>query len=506
MKRSKAIFYNLILLTAVSLGMRFVTLGFNVYITGKIGAQGIGLYSLIMSVGGFSITFATSGVNLGATRLTAEALGRGSQRDVRRAMRVCIIYSTFFGVLGCILLFLSATPLSIHILGDKRCILPLKVLSFGLPFISLSSALSGYFTAVRRVIKNSAVQVTQQFVNIAITTRLISLLMPKGIEYACIAVILGSALSEFLAFGCSFTVYLLDIRWHNSNQGSEEERLAKKLLSVSLPVAFSAYVRSGLVSIEHILIPKGLKKFGAGKDNALASYGTLHGMAMPVILFPMAIISSFAGLLVPEIAGSLAAGEIKRVDNMVTRSIRLTLAYGVGCAGIMAAFGDRLGDILYKNPDAGMFIRIMAPLIPVMYFDHIVDGMLKGLGEQLYSMRVNIIDSLLSVILVYFLVPKWGIFGYAFIIYAMEIINASLSVTRLLQRCDLKISIFNWVIKPVICIIGSASLQNIISKNILHGSCWLDISLNVILYILFLRLTYSFDKQDIIWFKNAVTE
>lgn len=505
MKRSKAIFYNLMLMTAVTLGMRFVSLGFNVYITGRLGAGGIGLYSLIMSVGGFAVTFATSGVNLGATRLTAEALGRGSEAEVRSAMVRCIAYSLFFGISGAVLLFLLSAPISIHILCDKRTILPLRVLSFGLPFISLSSALAGYFTAVRRVIKNAAVQICQQLINIILTVQLVGMLLPKGIEYACIAVILGASVSEAAAFLFSFTAYRLDLKKHNSNRGECERSLTRKLLGISLPIAFSAYVRSGLVSVEHILIPKGLKQFGAGGDAALASYGALHGMAMPIVLFPMAIISSFAGLLVPEIAGSLAAGEEKRVENILSRGIQLTLCFGVGCAGIMTAFGSELGMLIYKNSDAGLFIRLMAPLIPVMYFDHIVDGMLKGIGEQLYSMRVNIFDASMSVVLVYFLVPKWGIFGYAVIIYIMEIINTAFSVSRLLVKCNVRISVMNWVLKPLLCVIGSTSLQNCVSGIIGRTDTVLNISLCAVFYIIFLRLTMSFDKRDVAWLKNAIS-
>jgi len=509
-KRSKAIFYNLILMTCVTLGMRFVSLGFNVYITGKIGAEGIGLYSLIMSVGGFAITFATSGVNLASTRLTAEAIGRGSERDVRRAMTRCICYSLVFGCTATLLLYILAEPLSVHVLSDARCILPLKVLSLGLPFISLGSALSGYFTAVRRVVKNASVQICEQFINISITIRLIALLMPKGTEYACTAVILGSCIGESLAFLASFIVYRFDLHRHNGNKGKEEGKLTSKMLSISIPVAVSAYVRSGLVSVEHILIPYGLKKYGAGNSRALASYGTLHGMAMPIILFPMSAVSAFAGLLVPEISGSIAAGEHKRVEMMISRVIRITLAFGIGCAGMMVSFGRELGNVIYSSADAGMFIEMMAPLIPVMYFDHIVDGMLKGFGEQLYSMRVNILDSMLSVILVYLLLPEMGIFGYVVIIYAMEIINTSLSVVRLLSVCDINIDILNWFVKPLCCVITATSLWRLTGPYIMPANMpkgavdTAAVAISSVIYLMLLRVTMSFDSEDIKWFKNAI--
>lgn len=510
MKRTKAMFYNLLLLTSVSLLMRIVSLGFNVYVTGKIGAGGIGLYSLIMSVGGFAITFATSGVNFASTRMVAEAQGKGSGSDVRAIMNRCITYSLCFGISAMIIVFFGAEPLSIHILKDERCILPLKLLSFSLPFISLSSALAGYFNAVRRVYKSSVVNFGEQFVTIAVTVRLLSLLLPHGIGYACAALLGGTLISEFTACLISYILYRIDLRKHIQKGSVKEKNLTNKMLSVSLPIAFSAYVRSGLVSLEHILIPRGLKKFGSSGDNALAAYGTLHGMVMPVILFPMAIMSAFAGLLVPEIAESLAAEERNRVDNIVERVFHIALIFGIGVAGIMICFSSELGRMIYNSGEAGLFIKIMAPLIPVMYLDHVVDGMLKGMGEQLYSMKVNIFDAAMSVVLVYFIVPVYGVYGYVMVIFIMEIINASLSIARIFKCCNAAVSVLRWLIKPMISIIGATSITKLILAssgfNLLNyeTTAVLGICLCVILYVILLFATFAVTSADLKWFRLAV--
>ena len=62
------------MLTAVSLVMRTVSVAFNVILTEKVGAEGMGLLTLVMSVNGFAVTFATSGISLVVTRMTAETV------------------------------------------------------------------------------------------------------------------------------------------------------------------------------------------------------------------------------------------------------------------------------------------------------------------------------------------------------------------------------------------------------------------------------------------------
>ena len=66
-----------------------------------------------------------------------------------------------------------------------------------------------------------------------------------------------------------------------------------------------------------------------------------------------------------------------------------------------------------------------------MYTDMVVDGCLKGLGQQVWSMGINILDALLGVILVYTLLPVGALTAYIGIIYFNEILNLTLSLLRL---------------------------------------------------------------------------
>ena len=76
MTDKKQFLKNGMLLAAVALLMRGVSMLFNAYIVRKVGAEGMGLMSLTMSVYAFAVTFATSGISLAVTRLVAAALGK----------------------------------------------------------------------------------------------------------------------------------------------------------------------------------------------------------------------------------------------------------------------------------------------------------------------------------------------------------------------------------------------------------------------------------------------
>ena len=124
---------------------------------------------------------------------------------------------------------------------------------------------------------------------------------------------------------------------------------------------------------------------------------------------------------------------------MITESLKKSLEFSVVCTVFMVTFAPALSEIIYKTNEAVMYIRILSPLVPIMYIDMITDGMLKGLDQQVSSMRYNIIDSALCVALVYFLLPKYSVKGYIFILYASEIINFYLSFGRLIKICDVRL-------------------------------------------------------------------
>ena len=498
--RAKNIIYNSLLLTLSAVLMRAVGVAYNVYISNRVGAEVMGLHSLVINVWGFALTMATSGINLAATRCVAEA--RDNNEEVKEAMHKCIIYSLSFGSGAAALLFLLAKPISIIWLNDIRAINSLRIMSVSLPVISVSSALSGYFSAVRRVWKSAAVQIIEQAVKIFSVAFLLTPLIPLGAEFACIAIVLGSAVAEILSFIVYAVLYYAERKKYSDiTTKVRPTNINKKIFSIALPIAFSAYIRSGLTTVEHILIPMGLKEFGLDSASALESYGMLTGMVLPVVLFPYALIYSFTGLLVPEISRGISVGEKRRIEYITSRVWRLTIIFGLGGAGVLGVCSKEFGDVLYAGTEAGKFIYILAPLMPLMYLDTVTDSLLKGMGEQIYTMNVNIADAAVSVILVRLLVPKFGIFGYIAVLYFAEIFNFALSAARLMKRCRFEFKIFKWFILPLGLLISTSKLCQMLFVYLPFDSIpdWLSLTLHsfiiVSLFIFLLTVTSSADKE-----------
>lgn len=507
MSRFKKFVVSGLIVTVVSLLVRAVSVSFNVYLSNKIGAVAMGIFTLISTVYGFAVTVATSGIGLATTKLVAEASDEDGKKTpaVRCTVRKCTAYALWFSLATTVILFFFAPIIGKNILHDIRTVKPLQAMALTLTPLSISSVLSGYFIAVRRVYKNAAVVILGQAVRIFGCIFLFALWGAEDVESACLAIAIGAVASEGISLLLQGVWYLSEKREQATKKltNCEGRSITKKLLATAIPVALSAYVRSALVTIEHLLIPWGLERSGASRERSLAAYGIVHSMVFPLVLFPAAISGSFAGLLVPEIAQAKTMNDDARIERIVERVFSSVLIFAIGTAGVLLCFASELSEVIYPEANAGKFILMIAPLVPVMYLDTSVDSILKGLGEQVYCMGVNIADAMLSVILVWMLLPALGITGYIVTVYFTEIVNATLSIARLLHVTKIKPHPIRWIGKPLFCIVAATGMVKIflrfakISVNTSFSlAVQLTLTLSIYLFLLVVTKTLQLSKKE----------
>ncbi len=484
--RLKKYLLNGVILSCASIAIRGASVMFNAYLTSKIGGEGIGLVTLLGGVYGFFITLATSGISLALTRLISSCYNEDKEgkcnyeceKRVGTILKNGIIYSAVFSISASIILFVSAENIGVHILNDRRTVLSLKALALSLAPISIGSVLNGYFNGVRRVYKTVFVQVLEQTIKMALCFIILTFIMPSKVEYACLTVVCSGVMSELMGLIFSTVLYAYDLKKH-TKKSNTVLKIGYKMQSevsypdcdfntvffLAFPLGVSGYIRSLLSAIEHIAIPWGLKK--SGGLNPLSSYGILHGVVFPLLLFPSAILNAFSSLLIPELSSSQSKMDLGSIRKTVSSVISLSLLFSLGVSGVLISYSYEIGYFLYGSKEAGEYIRILSPLIPLMYLDNAVDSMLKGLGEQLYCMRVNIADSLISILLIFTLLPMYGIRGYVAVIFITELFNTSFSLLRLLKVSEVLVPCVRWVLKPLFSIILATIIGRIIFKGYL---------------------------------------
>lgn len=409
MKKIKFFLINGIILTCTTLILRTIGMFFNIYISNKIGSESVGVFELVMSVYFFFVTFSLSGINLACIRIVSEELAYGNDTNIKSATRKCLFFSLAFGLFSGLTLFIFAPYISSTFLHNKVSCFPFYVISLSLPFVSMSSCINGYFSAIRQVKKTAFVQILEQIIKISIIFFLLSLLAPESVDFAIISLVVGEAISEACSFFILYFLYKLNQKNLKQTRSSVKCNFSKRILRISVPVAITSYIRSGLSTIKQLLIPLRLEKSGLSCKEALSQYGLINGMVFPLLLFPNIVITTFANLLVPEFSYYNTRNENVKMNKMLNLIFKYSFMFSFCIIGIFLCFSDSFSVLFYNNIEISKYIKILCPLLVFMYLDSIIDSILKGLDKQVKVMGINILDLLTSITFIYFLLPIKGI-------------------------------------------------------------------------------------------------
>lgn len=422
-------FYGALLLTGANLALRLVAMSFQVYLSGRIGAAGVGLLQLILSVKLLAFTLGSAGVRTCVLYLSAEALGR--RRSLRPALRGCVRYGLLCSLPAAAGLWLLTPRIAGGWIGDLSGAAALRAFALFLPVGCLGGVMTGLFTAAGRLRTLVAVEFLEQGISMAVTFTLLSRWAGEDAGRACLSVALGACAASALSLWTLWA--LLRDPFPIQEDGPAPYR---RIFGMALPVGLTDDLRAGLNTVENLIIPHRLALY-AGTVNAMADYGVLHGMVFPVLMFPAAILAALADLLVAEFSRCARHRGQVRVRYLARQGLRASLLFGLCAGGLLFLFARPLGELLYRSEAAGACLRLYAPLVPILYLDGVVDAMCKGLGQQSANARYNLLTSLLDVVFLWLLLPRWGMGGYYFSFAATHLLNFGLSFRRLARSVDL---------------------------------------------------------------------
>jgi len=246
------IFYSALLLTGVNLLLRFVSTGFQVYISGRIGASGVGLLQLVLSVGMLSMTAGMAGIRTATMYLTAEERGRKSLQNLKWVLSGCFVYSVICSGAVAFALYLFAPTIAEYWIGDIRTLAAVRTLAAFLPVSCLCGVMIGYFTGLNRIGTLAGVEIAEQVITMTATMAVLTIWAGEDPGRACQAIVLGSGL------GSCFTVLVLMLLKKTIKTKGVKVPVTGRLLRIAVPLALADDLKSGISTTENLMVPKRL--------------------------------------------------------------------------------------------------------------------------------------------------------------------------------------------------------------------------------------------------------
>ena len=413
-----------------------------------IGAEGMGLYQLIMPLYMLVWSLTSSGFSTAISKLTAAE--NAAKKDPRPILRCAALLSVSLSIVIGVVIHKKADFIAIHLLNDERCALSLHLISFCFPFMALGSCVRGYFFGMQNSLPPAVSQVAEQITRMAVIFAIGSLLIPGGIEYACAAAVTGMCVGEIVS--CIYVVicYITRRKPTARLKGLSKKAACKSILWVAVPLTLNRLASSLLSTFENILIPSRLMLYGLTKTEAVSEFGRLTGMAMPLLMFPSSFLTAVSITIVPAISETCERHNVKTLKTTIEKSILFAAITGFAASALFISLPGEISSLIYGDASIGNILFMLGFISPFMYVNVILAGILNGLGEQNAIFINGLTGSVICLSFVWFAVPRLGIYGCILGNLVSMTVVSSLNIHKVSKNVDLGLNAADIFIKPLL--------------------------------------------------------
>lgn len=502
--KKKSIIAGAFILTAAGIITRILGFVYRIYLSNLIGAEGMGLYQLIMPVYSLAWSISCSGFTTTVSKLTAQEKAKGEYGNMGRILKQSAAITGCIGLILCVLLYRFAGPFAIYFLKEPRIGLSLRILSLAFPFMAAGSCIRGYFFGLQETLVPAVNQVLEQCVRMLVIYLLAAGFMHRGIEYACAVAVVGIVVEELFSLVYIVAAYkifktknLLRKRPVLSTTGS-----LALILSMAMPLTLNRVAGSLLATLENTLIPQQLQLYGLTAKEAISAFGQISGMAMPLIYFPSAVLTSLSITLVPAVSEASAVNNKKRILYTLSKSLLFTCIIGMAAAAIFIVFSRELGQAIYKQDLSGLLVP-MGIMCPFIYMQMVISGALNGLGFQLFLFRNSLLSSFITIGFIYFLMPLKGMNAFILGWFVSLIVIVGLEINKLRESVQLELEYSNWFLKPMLAAAAAGLTARLVYNRFflsvfgLHLGLVVSLALFSIIYMVSVLLMGCLTLRDV---------
>ena len=396
--------FDTVVLSLFSVGLQGLGLLLNVFLTRRIGAASVGVMTLMSSFYGLAAVLSSGSGFVAVSRFVSEELGCGGnpQRIFRYVLRFCLILSCTVSAV----LFAAAPLLAQRLTAAQCSIRAIRMLSLSLPLSAAAGCLKGRCYAFQRVYIPAVSEYVDFTVRAGIMVLCIVFLLPAN-KITLLTVYAASV----LAGQGSTVIFLSLVRIPYSGTSCVCSFTFRRFLRLVLPMIGNACLVAVLSSTNDALVPLTLLQYGDSMDEALAQFGEFEAIIIPTLFFPSVVQCCQSALLVPALARARAVHRETDIRIQTQRMLEQTVCFSLFTVLILSYFGGQIGAMLGGNDFTGRILRQMAPIVPFIYLEIILEGILRGLGRQNFSSANYLAEYIVRISVLLICVPLFGFYG-----------------------------------------------------------------------------------------------
>lgn len=360
-----------------------------IIVTRKLGAEGMGLYSLLAPTSSLLSVLATLSYPTALSKIISEKSSR-TKTLFTSIIPLSIIINIF--IIGITILL---APTLSTLLKNETLYFPIICLSLVTPFISISSIIKGYFWGKQNMFPYMLSNFIEQVTRLILITLFINKFLSISLTHAISFIILVNAVGEVVSQLVMMYFFPKNIR-PSINDFNKND--IKKVMDICVPSTSSKIIGSISYFLEPIVLTNVLMYAGYSKDFIVYEYGVINAYAMSLLLMPQFFTQNMATSLVPELSKYYSLGNNEMCKKRIKQIVLISCSIGGLSTLIITLFPTFFLNILYHTTLGLDYIRLLSPFTILFYIEYPLINALQALGKSKSAMKCTIISSIVRLI------------------------------------------------------------------------------------------------------------
>ena len=444
---------------------RFLGFLYRVYLSRSIGAEGLGIYQIALSVIGVLMTLSASGIPITVSRLMLKERANADRAGEADVISSGILTSLIISVPAVLALYLFKNALS-PLFADERCYLVLEIMLPGVVITGVYAVIRGFFWGNRFYFTYAVIEFLEEAVMVAVGIIIVKKATNvfDGAKRAGISVFV----SYVFSFVVSSVVFVL-----KSGRLTNPVRKLRPLIASSSPITAMRTLTSFFGSVIAVLLPQRLIRYGASAPAALAAFGEMSGMALPMIALPSTFIGSFALVVSPEISEAFYKGDKTKLRSEMERALKFSVVLSVLVIPVFIGCGKEIGEFVYSSATAGTYLAVSAITMLPMSVSMMTNSLLNSVNKERFTLVCYLASSAFTFLSIVFLPKYLGVYSLVAGYLAGYAVVGVINLIALDRFCEKKLPFKRTIFLSAASILPSATvsrlLTSILSKTLPHA-------------------------------------
>ncbi|MBE7025192.1 MAG: polysaccharide biosynthesis protein [Ruminococcaceae bacterium] len=396
-------------LMAANLLVKLIGLAFKVPLTYLIGEDGMGHFSDAYTMYTWMFVLATAGLPVAVSKMVSESRALGRNAEVRRILKVSLLFLFVLGLVGTGILFLGADRLSL-LIGNPKAAIGIRAIAPAMLFVALMSGFRGFFQGQQDMVPTAISEVAEALGKLIFGYALAYLFLSLGVEIGAAGAVAGVSCGAALGLLSLLVLFLVKKRKLLPASADAEcasgGTLFKKLITIAIPITIGASVFSLTSVIDMAMIKHNLVAAGFSTEEAVRLWGSYSGYAVPIFNMPPTLLTAVSISLVPAIASAFVSGNRAHARGSAESAIRITTLFALPCSAGISLLATPILSLIYNNTNASSMLTILGWAIVFVSLVQITNATLQSVGKVFVPVIHMVIGGIVKILINYFLVSN----------------------------------------------------------------------------------------------------